>query len=35
MAYTHLVEMYNRSDPEEFQNALHILDKHLANRFSR
>jgi hypothetical protein len=34
-AYMHLAEMFNRSDPQEFANSLEILDKDLAERFSR
>ncbi len=35
LAYLHISEMFNRSDPEEFSNSLAIIDKNLAERFAR
>jgi hypothetical protein len=35
LAYTHIAEMFNRSDAEEFSNSLAIMDKHLAEKFAR
>jgi hypothetical protein len=35
LAYMHIVEMFNRSNSEEFLNSLAILDKNLAERFAR
>jgi hypothetical protein len=35
LAYLHVAEMFNRSDPKEFLGALNVLDTNLAERFSR
>ena len=34
-AYMHIVDMFNRSNPDEFAKALAIMDKDLADEFSR
>ncbi len=34
-AYLHIADMFNRANPEEFQKSLEIMDKDLADQFSR